>query len=87
VPERYHELVTQIRAAANCSRSQHTERLTHIFAEHGTYGTWHAHASVGCLHMRRCSIKQELEVKKMRAIAEEAFRDGPRIPGLAFGRA
>src|SRR5271165_2155260 len=52
----------------------YTERLTRIFEKHGTYGTWYAHASVGCLHVRPVlNLKQEIEVKKMRAIAEEAF--------------
>ena len=54
--------------------ADYTDRLTHIFEKHGTYGTWYAHASVGCLHVRPVlNLKQELEVKKMRAIAEEAF--------------
>ena len=54
--------------------AQYTDRLTQIFEKHGTYGTWYAHASVGCLHVRPVlNLKQELEVKKMRAIAEEAF--------------
>ena len=54
--------------------AEYTERLTRIFEKHGTYGTWYAHASVGCLHVRPVlNVKQELEVKKMRAIAEEAF--------------
>ena len=52
----------------------YTDRLTRIFEKHGTYGTWYAHASVGCLHVRPVlNLKQELDVKKMRAIAEEAF--------------
>jgi FAD/FMN-containing dehydrogenase/Fe-S oxidoreductase len=54
--------------------ADYTDRLTRIFEKHGTYGTWYAHASVGCLHVRPVlNLKQELEVKKMRTIAEEAF--------------
>src|SRR6516162_4939461 len=54
--------------------ADYTDRLTRIFEKHGTYGTWYAHASVGCLHVRPVlNLKQELEVRKMRAIAEEAF--------------
>jgi FAD/FMN-containing dehydrogenase/Fe-S oxidoreductase len=54
--------------------ADYTERLTRIFEKHGTYGTWYAHASVGCLHVRPVlNLKQELEVRKMRAIAEETF--------------
>ncbi len=54
--------------------ADYTARLNEVFAKHGTYGTWYAHASVGTLHVRPVlNLKQELEVKKMRAIAEEAF--------------
>ncbi|HSN91212.1 MAG TPA: FAD-binding oxidoreductase, partial [Anaeromyxobacteraceae bacterium] len=52
----------------------YTERLTALFERHGTRGTWYAHASEGCLHVRPVlNLKQELDVRKMRAIAEEAF--------------
>ena len=54
--------------------AEYTDRLTQVFHKHGTYGTWYAHASVGTLHVRPVlNLKQELEVRKMRAIAEEAF--------------
>ena len=54
--------------------AEYTERLTDVFAKHGTTGTWYAHASVGCLHVRPViNLKSDIEVKKMRAIAEEAF--------------
>src|SRR3984893_1343451 len=54
--------------------AEYTARLPRVFEKHGTYGTWYAHASVGCLHVRPVlNLKQEIEVKKMRAIAEEAF--------------
>jgi FAD/FMN-containing dehydrogenase/Fe-S oxidoreductase len=54
--------------------AEYTDRLTQVFRKHGTYGTWYAHASVGCLHVRPVlNVKQELDVRKMRAIAEEAF--------------
>jgi len=32
--------------------AEYTSKLTDIFAKHGTRGTWYAHASVGCLHVR-----------------------------------
>ena len=32
--------------------ADYTERLNEVFARHGTKGTWYAHASVGCLHVR-----------------------------------
>ncbi len=54
--------------------ADYTERLTAIFARHGTKGTWYAHASVGCLHVRPVlNLKLEKDAKTMRAIAEEAF--------------
>ncbi len=54
--------------------ADYTARLTAVFEKHGTYGTWYAHASVGCLHVRPVlNLKQEIDVRKMRAIAEEAF--------------
>ncbi len=54
--------------------ADYTARLTEVFEKHGTQGTWYAHASVGCLHVRPVlNLKQDGDVKKMRAIAEEAF--------------
>ena len=32
--------------------AEYTERLTQVFDKHGTHGTFYAHASVGCLHVR-----------------------------------
>ncbi len=52
----------------------YTERLTQVFEKHGTRGTWYAHASVGCLHVRPVlNLKFEKDAATMRAIAEEAF--------------
>ena len=54
--------------------ADYTARLTAIFEKHGTRGTWYAHASVGCLHVRPVlNLRLEKDVKAMRAIAEEAF--------------
>lgn len=54
--------------------ADYTERLTEVFEKHGTTGTWYAHASVGCLHVRPVlNLKLDKDVKAMRAIAEEAF--------------
>jgi len=54
--------------------AEYTARLTDVFHRHGTTGTWYAHASVGCLHVRPIlNLKQEADATKMRAIAEEAF--------------
>ena len=54
--------------------ADYTERLTDVFEKHGTRGTWYAHASVGCLHVRPVlNLKLEKDAATMRAIAEEAF--------------
>jgi Fe-S oxidoreductase len=53
--------------------AEYTRRLTEVFEKNGTKGTWYAHASVGCLHVRPIlNMKTEEGPKKMRAIAEEA---------------
>ena len=52
----------------------YTAGLTEIFERNGTKGTWYAHASVGCLHVRPVlNLKLDQDVKTMRAIAEECF--------------
>jgi FAD/FMN-containing dehydrogenase/Fe-S oxidoreductase len=54
--------------------ADYTERLNGVFERHGSKGTWYAHASVGCLHVRPVlNMKDPTDVKKMRAIAEETF--------------
>jgi FAD/FMN-containing dehydrogenase/Fe-S oxidoreductase len=54
--------------------ADYTERLNEVFEKHGTKGTWYAHASVGCLHVRPVlNMKDGEDVAKMRAIAEECF--------------
>ena len=54
--------------------AEYTQRLTELFARHGTRGTWYAHAGVGCLHVRPVlNLRLDKDVKAMRAIAEEAF--------------
>ncbi|WP_242535214.1 FAD-binding and (Fe-S)-binding domain-containing protein [Roseococcus suduntuyensis] len=52
----------------------YTERLTSVFDKHGVKGTWYAHASVGCLHVRPVlNMKDGSDVRRMREIAEECF--------------
>ena len=54
--------------------ADYTERLNALFARHGTSGTFYAHASEGCLHVRPVlNLRLEKDVHAMRAIAEEAF--------------
>ena len=54
--------------------AEYTARLTDIFTKHNTTGTWYAHASVGCLHVRPVlNLRLDRDVKTMRAIVEEAL--------------
>ncbi|MCX7932326.1 MAG: FAD-binding protein [Rhodovarius sp.] len=54
--------------------ADYTERLNAVFDRYGVKGTWYAHASVGCLHVRPVlNMKDPADVRKMRAIAEECF--------------
>jgi len=54
--------------------AEYTRRLTDIFHKHGTTGTFYAHASVGCLHVRPIlNMKQASGATKMRAIVEETL--------------
>ena len=52
----------------------YTERLNAVFARNGSRPTYYAHASVGCLHVRPVlNMKNDADVRAMRAIAEECF--------------
>jgi len=54
--------------------ADYTAGLNEIFRRHETKGTWYAHASVGCLHVRPVlNLKLQKDVVSMRAIAEECF--------------
>jgi FAD/FMN-containing dehydrogenase/Fe-S oxidoreductase len=54
--------------------ADYTARLTQVFEKNGTRGTWYAHASVGCLHVRPVlNLRLDKDKAAMRAIAEEAF--------------
>ena len=54
--------------------ADYTTGLTEIFSKYGTKGTWYAHASVGCLHVRPIlNLRLDKDVATMRSIAEECF--------------
>jgi len=54
--------------------ADYTAKITECFERHGAVGTWYAHASVGCLHVRPVlNMKDPGDIAKMRSIAEEAF--------------
>lgn len=66
--------------------ADYTDAVTALFARHGTRGTWYAHASVGCLHVRPIlNMKTEAGVKAMRAIAEETVELVRRFEGSYSG--
>ncbi|MDA0327479.1 MAG: FAD-binding protein [Gemmatimonadetes bacterium] len=52
--------------------AEYARRVDEIFARHDTAGTWYAHASVGCLHVRPAlNLKDPHDVGLIRRIAEE----------------
>jgi FAD/FMN-containing dehydrogenase/Fe-S oxidoreductase len=65
--------------------AEYTDRLTRVFEKHGTRGTWYAHASVGCLHVRPVLDMRRDGAQKMRAIAEEAAELVRRYKGAYSG--
>ncbi|MES0824845.1 FAD-binding and (Fe-S)-binding domain-containing protein [Ruegeria sp. SCP11] len=66
--------------------ADYTAGLTEIFTRHCTKGTWYAHASVGCLHVRPVlNMRQDKDVRTMRAIAEETFDLVKRYKGSHSG--
>ena len=68
--------------------ADYTSRLTDIFEKHGTRGTWYAHASVGCLHVRPV-LNLRLEQGRQGDARDRrgGLRHGARLQGLAFRRA
>jgi FAD/FMN-containing dehydrogenase/Fe-S oxidoreductase len=64
---------------------EYTAKLTEVFRKHGTEGTWYAHASVGCLHVRPILNMKGDGAVRMRAIAEEAAELIRRYKGAYSG--
>ena len=51
---------------------EYARRVNAIFERHGLSGTWYAHASVGCLHVRPAlDLADPDDVRRLRAVAEE----------------
>ena len=68
--------------------ADYTERLNEVFEKHGTKGTWYAHASVGCLHVRPVlNMKDPADVAHDARRRRGMLRAGARIQGLAQRRA
>jgi FAD/FMN-containing dehydrogenase/Fe-S oxidoreductase len=64
--------------------AEYTDKLTQVFARHGTRGTWYAHASVGTLHVRPVLNMKQGGARQMRAIAEEACELVRSYKGAAY---
>jgi FAD/FMN-containing dehydrogenase/Fe-S oxidoreductase len=68
------------------SLADYTDAVTELFGRYGTRGTWYAHASVGCLHVRPIlNMKEQGDIIKMRAIAEAAIELVRRLKGSYSG--
>jgi FAD/FMN-containing dehydrogenase/Fe-S oxidoreductase len=66
--------------------ADYTDAITELFAKHGTRGTWYAHASVGCLHVRPIlNMKSDRDIAAMRKIAEAATELVRRFKGSYSG--
>ncbi|QJR15168.1 FAD-binding and (Fe-S)-binding domain-containing protein [Usitatibacter palustris] len=65
--------------------AEYTAQLSDVFRKHGTEGTFYAHASVGCLHVRPILNMKGDGAKRMRAIAEEAAELVRRYKGAYSG--
>lgn len=66
--------------------ADYTDAISELFDRHGTRGTWYAHASVGCLHVRPIlNMKDVGGLQAMRAIAEEACDLVRRFKGSHSG--
>ncbi|MBK8323242.1 MAG: FAD-binding protein [Betaproteobacteria bacterium] len=65
--------------------AEYTAELTQVFRKHGTEGTFYAHASVGCLHVRPVLNMKGDGAIRMRAIAEEAADLVRRYKGAYSG--
>ena len=66
--------------------AEYTDRLTQVFEKYGTTGTWYAHASVGCLHVRPIlNMKDPSGAQKMRAIMEETLEIVQQYKGSHSG--
>ena len=66
--------------------ADYTDAVSAVFEKHGTRGTWYAHASVGCLHVRPIlNMKTQAGVAAMREIADETSEIVRRFEGSFSG--
>lgn len=66
--------------------AEYATEVDAIFRRHGTDGTWYAHASVGCLHVRPAlNLRDPDDVASIRRIAEETHEVVRRFDGTHSG--
>lgn len=66
--------------------AEYATEVESIFRRHGTDGTWYAHASVGCLHVRPAlNLRDPDDVATVRRIAEETHELVRRFGGTHSG--
>ena len=66
--------------------AEYAERVTEIFSTHALKGTWYAHASVGCLHVRPAlDLKTDEDLGLMRRVAEEMLEVVKELEGSHSG--
>jgi FAD/FMN-containing dehydrogenase/Fe-S oxidoreductase len=66
--------------------ADYTAAISELFQTNGTRGTWYAHASVGCLHVRPIlDMKDAGDLARMRRIAEAACDLVKRFKGSYSG--
>ena len=66
--------------------AEYAMEVNAIFRRHGTDGTWYAHASVGCLHVRPAlNLRDPEDIALVRRIAEETHEVVRRFGGTHSG--
>jgi FAD/FMN-containing dehydrogenase/Fe-S oxidoreductase len=66
--------------------AEYARRVDEIFARHDVEGTWYAHASVGCLHVRPAlNLKDPEDVARVRSIAEATHQVVRELEGTHSG--
>jgi FAD/FMN-containing dehydrogenase/Fe-S oxidoreductase len=66
--------------------AEYARRVDEIFAQNGVEGTWYAHASVGCLHVRPAlNLKDPNDVARVRIIAEAVHQVVRELGGTHSG--
>ncbi len=66
--------------------AEYAQRVDEIFARNDSEGTWYAHASVGCLHVRPAlNLRDPEDVARVRRIAEQTHQVVRELNGTHSG--